>query len=287
MIWFSCHSENFGFRGQEDTFSFISRLGFDYIDVSARSFMPQPDIVSAPESGAEIIRKLSETYALKPDELFLGALEIKGTHIDPSAGDAAWNPEAYRHFEIICRYARLAGFNSIMGAAGTENAALGYERSFENTSAVLARLVAISGDSGLAYHVEPSRNSLLNTPKKALRMINATPGLKYTLDFLHYQISATPLQESIQLLPHAGHMHARQATAGIGKCDYEKGEIDYDTIVRQMCSIGWSGGIAMEFWNGPEQDAQGICPVEQNIRMKYELKCLIRRELCRNKDEKI
>jgi hypothetical protein len=27
----------------------------------------------------------------------------------------------------------------------------------------------------------------------------------------------------------------------------------------------------------PEQDAQGVCPVEQNIRMKYELKRLIRK----------
>jgi sugar phosphate isomerase/epimerase len=277
MIWLSCHSENFGFHGREDTFAFISRLGFRYIDVAARSFMPQPEIVAAPESGAEIIRNLSETYELKPDELFLGPLELNGVNIDPSAGDAAYDPEAYRRFEVICRYARMAGFNSVMGAPGTENAVLGYEHSFANASAVLAKLVVIAADKGLAYHVEPSRNSLLNTPEKALRMIEAAPGLKYTLDFLHYQVSATPLRESMRLIPHAGHMHARQAAAGIGKCDYERGEIDYDAIVRQLCATEWSGGIAMEFWNDPEQEARGICPVEQNIRMKYELKCLIRR----------
>ncbi|MDR3193592.1 MAG: sugar phosphate isomerase/epimerase [Treponema sp.] len=277
MIWFSCHSENFGFFGREDTFAFISRLGFRYIDVAARSFMPQSEIVAAPEPGARIIRDLGETYALKPDELFLGPLEIDGANIDPSAGDAAHDPEAYRRFEVICRYARMAGFSSVMGAAGTENAALGYEHSFENASAVLTKLVMIAADNGVAYHVEPSRNSLLNTPEKALRMIGAAPGLKYTLDFLHYQINAVPLRDSMRLIPHAGHMHARQAAAGIGKCDYERGEIDYDPIVQRLCAMEWSGGIAMEFWNGPEQDAQGICPVEQNIRMKYELKCLIRK----------
>jgi sugar phosphate isomerase/epimerase len=277
MIWFSCHSENFGFLGREDTFAFISRLGFHYIDIAARSFMPQTEIAAAPEPGAKVIRNLAETYALKPDELFLGPLEINGESIDPSAGNTAHDPEAYRRFEIICRYARMAGFNSVMGSAGTENAALGYEHSFENASAVLAKLVMIAADKGLAYHVEPSRNSLLNTPEKALRMIDAAPGLKYTLDFLHYQINAIPLRESMRLIPHAGHMHARQAAAGIGKCDYERGEIDYDAIVRQLCLTEWTGGIAMEFWNGPEQDAQGICPVEQNIRMRYELRCLIRK----------
>ena len=79
----------------------------------------------------------------------------------------------------------------------------------------------------------------------------------------------------MKLIPYAGHLHARQAKTGIGKCSFEQGEIDYDPIVRQLHAINWSGSIAMEFWNGPEQDALGINPIEQNILMKYELKQLI------------
>jgi sugar phosphate isomerase/epimerase len=234
-------------------------------------------MTDAPEAAAAELRALCETYAIHPDELFLGAVEISGKAINPSEGDATCNPEAYRLFDRICKCAKLAGFFSIMGAPGSENTGLGYERSFANAAAVQKRLLKIAADNGVGYHVEPSRNSLLNTPQKALSMIDAAPGLKYTLDFLHYQFSAVPLKESMALIPYAGHMHARQAIAGKGKCDYALGEIDYDLIVQQLFLNGWSGGIAMEFWNGPEQEAEGIHPVEQNIRMKYELKCLIRK----------
>jgi sugar phosphate isomerase/epimerase len=162
-----------------------------------------------------------------------------------------------------------------MGSAGTENSELGYEGSFENAAGVHKKMVETAADHGLAYQVEPSRTSLLNTPPKALRMIEAAPGLRYTLDFLHYHMNSVPLNESLALVQYAGHMHARQAAAGKGKCDYIQGEIDYDAIVKELRRLDWPGSIAMEFWNNAEQDAEGINPVEQNIRMKYELKCLI------------
>ncbi|MDR0997609.1 MAG: sugar phosphate isomerase/epimerase [Treponema sp.] len=275
MIRLGCHSENFGRYGPEETFSFISRLGFTNIDVAARSLAPQSEIGASPGDIAGKLKNLAETWRLKLDELFLGALELKGVTIDPSAGGKAFDPEAYRCFDVICGFAKTAGFLSLMGAVGTENPELGYESSFENAAGVHRKMLEIAADHGLAYHVEPSRTSLLNTPQKALRMIDAVPSLRYTLDFLHYHINSVPLNESMVLLPYAGHMHARQAAAGKGKCDYALGEIDYNLIVKEMCRINWTGSIAMEFWNNAEQDAEGINPVEQNIRMKYELKCLI------------
>jgi sugar phosphate isomerase/epimerase len=277
VIYLGCHSENFGLRTPEETFSFISRLGFTNIDVAARSLAPQSEIKVRREEAAEEFKTLAETYGLKLDELFLGALEPEGVKIDPSAGNKAFDPDAYRCFDAICGFAETAGFLSVMGAAGGENSELEYEAGFENAAGVHGKMLEIAANYGLAYHVEPSRTSLLNTPKKALRMIEAVPALRYTLDFLHYHINSVPLNESMALLPYAGHMHARQAAAGKGKCDYALGEIDYDAIVKEMLRLNWPGSIAMEFWNNAEQDAEGINPVEQNIRMKYELKCLIKK----------
>jgi sugar phosphate isomerase/epimerase len=275
VINLGCHSENFGCHSPEDTFSFISRLGFSNIDVAPRSLVPQSKIAAGWEESAGYLKKLGETWQLELDELFLGAVELNGVGIDPSAGLKAFDPDGYRCFTVICKFAKAAGFSSIMGAAGTENPESGYDRSFGNAAGVHKKLVEIAADHGLAYHVEPSRASLLNTPPKALRMIEEVPGLRYTLDFLHYHINSVPLNESLVLLQYAGHMHARQAAAGKGKCDYRLGEIDYDVIVKELRRLDWQGNIAMEFWNNAEQDAEDINPVEQNIRMKYELKCLI------------
>ena len=275
MINLGCHSENFGILSPEDTFSFISRLGFRYIDVASRSLVPQESIIADPKGRSSFLRELSEANNLQLDELFLGAVEADGVMLQPAAGDEKLNEKAYRVFNIICAFAKLAGFQSVMGAPGSEVPALGYGRSFDNAAEVHKKMIKIAADNGLNYHVEPSRTSLCNVPQKAIEMVQAAPGLRYTLDFLHYQINAVPQKESMELIPYAGHMHARQAKTGIGKCRFEEGEIDYDSIVKRLSELNWAGSIVMEFWNNPEHTAAGINAVEQNIRMKYELKCLI------------
>ena len=107
-------------------------------------------------------------------------------------------------------------------------------------------------------------------------MLELVPDLRYTLDFLHYQFSRTPLEESMKLLPYAGHLHARQAQAGIGKCEISKGEIDYLPIVNALKDMDWNGDIMLEFWCDDRLSKEGIQAVEQNIVMRYYLKQLFR-----------
>ena len=274
QITFSCHSENFGKRPAEETFTFVRSLGFTHIDVAARSLMPQPAILADWRGCADAVKAISQRCNLQLSELFLSSVEVEGTPISPAQGGAANSKALFQNFETICRFAQAAGFQSIMGAAGSEIKDLGSEQSFENAAAVLRRQVSIAGEHGLAFHVEPSRTSLLHTPQKALAMALRVLGLRYTLDFLHFHVQGIPLSEALELIPYAGHMHARQAAFPTGKCDFASGGIDYDRIVRALAGYGWSGTIAMEFWNGERENAQGIDPVEQNIVMRYALKKL-------------
>lgn len=110
--------------------------------------------------------------------------------------------ESFCHaFRSICQFAQNAGFLSIMGSAGPYDPALSYHDNFSKTSWTLNQQVKIASEYGLGFHVEPSRHSLLNTIPNALYMLELVPGLRYTLDFLHYQFSHTPLEESMKLLP--------------------------------------------------------------------------------------
>ena len=277
MIHYSSHSENFGKFPAEDTFAYISRLGFLGIDVAARSLAPQAAVLANPEREAAVLKALSEKYNLKLWELFFGSVELNGSSIEMSADNRAIKDDISRNFDTICRFTRLAGFNSIMTSAGSENASIGFDKSFENAAEMHRLLMKIANDNGVKYHVEPSRTSLLNTPEQALKMTEAAPGLKYTLDFLHYQISATPQKESMKLIPHAGHMHARQAKTGVGKSFYHEGEIDFDEVVKGLYENKWEGCICMEFWNDPPLEALGIDALEQNMLMKYELRRLVKK----------
>lgn len=273
MIRYSCHSENFASSTAEEAFALIHTLGFDCIDVSSRAHIPQKQILADPDSCAVQIAGLSAQYRLPLSELFLSAVEMDGHPVSP-VSEYAKTRSFDLAFDTICRFAQKAGFQSIMGSAGAADPQLGYEKSFERAAAVLQKQTDIASQHGLAFHVEPSRLSLLHTTEGALRMSAAVPGLKYTLDFLHFHVQGIPLSESMKLIPFAGHLHARQAQLKTGKCDFFHGEIDYSAITAELIRQNWSGDIAMEFWCSPEMRREGIDPIEQNIVMRYVLKTL-------------
>ncbi|MCI8887228.1 MAG: sugar phosphate isomerase/epimerase [Hungatella sp.] len=275
MIRYSCHSENFLSPSPEEAFSFISALQFDCIDVASRSLIPQRMIAADPLKEACRFRDLSCRYHLPLSELFLSQVEVGGQPVS-ALSPMAHTKEFDSAFDIICLFAEKAGFASIMGGTGAMKPELGYERSFESMARTLKSQVSIAASHGLSFHVEPYRLSLLHTVWACLNMIQAVPGLRYTLDFLHFQFQGIPQAESMKLIPWAGHIHARQAKTGIGKCDFSEGEIDYESIVQELKRNNWSGDIAMEFWCSEELSQAGIQAVEQNILMRYHLKRLFR-----------
>lgn len=278
MIRYGCHSENFGILSPEDTFQLIRSLNFDCIDVAARSLIPQAAILNNPSGCAERFRRLSQRFSLPLSELFLSDTEVDGKAVSPvEAGSLSLAQISLfdKNFRQICQFAKKAGFSSIMGGAGREDDILGFAKSFEYAASTLRRQVSIAADYGLAFYVEPNRLSLLHTVAAAQRMAQEVPGLRYTLDFLHYHVQNVPLAESIQLLPLAGHLHARQARIGVGKCDFSQGEIDYSFIVSKMKELQWQGDITMEFWCSDSLRAQGVQAIEQNIVMRYLLKQLM------------
>lgn len=276
MIRYSCHSENFGRLSAPETFKLIRSLEFDCIDVASRSLVPQAEILENPKQCARRLKDLSRQFELPLSELFLSAVELEGQTVSPVCARSRTS-EFENAFETICTFANMAGFSSIMGYAGAVDPELGFSFSFDQAARTLKRQADIASRHGLAFHVEPSRTSLLNTVQAALDMVQAAPGLGYTLDFLHYQINGIPQKESIKLLPYAGHLHARQAKKDVGKCDFTEGEIDYVQIVRELKRQNWSGDIAMEFWSSKELAARGVQAVEQNIVMRYCLKTLFGR----------
>lgn len=277
MIALSCHSRNYGPGTPEEQFSFIRKLGFAYIDVDGVGTIPQAEVQERPQTMAAYTKRLADRNGLRLAEYFMGNVLVDGRPYNPSEPDGPMREAMLASFAAVCRYAGEAGFRSMMGSAGSVIEAIGPERSFENAARVLARMVGIAAEHGVALHVEPSRQSLLRLPERALEMVQAVEGLRYTMDFLHFHVNGIDQEESMKLLPHTGHMHARQAAVGWPKCPYEHGEIDFDRIMKRLRGLKWDGVIAMEFWNGPDESAAGICPVEQTILMRAELKRLIKR----------
>lgn len=277
MIGISCHSRNFGDGTPDEIFAFISKLGYEYIDVDSVGTIRQEDVITNPDKAADQTRELSEKYGIKTAEYFLGGVMVDGKAFSPSSPQIQLRDKMYANFDRICRYSKNAGFLSVMGSCGSLHKELGYERSFENAAEVLGKMVEIAAGYGMVFNVEPNRRSLLDSPQKAIDMVKRVEGLKYTVDFLHYQINGFAQEDTARLLKYAGHMHARQACTGWGKCPVEFGEIDYDNIIKRLRGLNWHGIIATEFWADPDTEAAGSSPIDQNIVMRYQLKSLIKK----------
>jgi len=274
VISISCHTENFGKGEPDEVLAFIAKLGYEAVDVAARSFIPQSRILENPDEAAKWMKEIAAKHNLRLSELFLSSVEVNGETVPPS--DKLAQEESHlQNFRKICRFAKAAGFASIMGSAG--DAGKDYTQAFENAAIAFSLMCDIAESEGVILSVEPSRQSLLNTPAAALEMVKRAPKLRYTLDLLHYHVNGFSQDESMQLLPWTTHMHARQAAVGWGKCPYEFGEIDYDLLVKRLRGMRWDGTIAIEYWCGPVEFAEGINAVEQNILMRYELKRLIKK----------
>ena len=274
MIKISCHTENFGHGEPDKVLEFISSLGYEAIDVAARSFLPQARILANPDEAASWMKEIAAKHNLRLSELFLSAVEVNGNPVSPS--DPTAQQETHlQNLHKICRFAKAAGFSSIMGSAG--KAGDDARISFENAAAAFALMCDIAEEEGVIFTVEPSRQSLLNDPAIALEMVARVPKLRYTLDLLHYHVNGFAQEDSMKLLPWTAHMHARQAAVEWGKCPYEFGEIDYDLLVKRLRGMRWEGTIAIEYWCGPVEFSEGISAVEQNILMRYELKKLIKK----------
>ncbi|MCU6791159.1 sugar phosphate isomerase/epimerase [Paenibacillus sp. WQ 127069] len=280
MIGLSCHSRNYGPGTPDEIFSFIKRLGYEYIDVDSVGTIRQGDVIENPKKQAQLVQELTAKYDLKLAEYFLGTVAVDGISVNNSQPDTVLRGKMLDNFARICAYAQMAGFRSIMGSAGALHKEVGYERSFDNAANTLRQMVAIAAEHSISFHVEPSRASLLNVPSQAMLMAQTVEGLKYTLDFLHFQVNGYDQKETMELLNYTGHMHARQAAVGWPKCPFEHGEIDFDAIIKRLRGLRWQGIIAMEFWNGPEEEAAGMNPVEQTLLMRYHLKGLIKKYEC-------
>lgn len=276
MVRISCHSRNYGPDTPERTLWLIKKLGFDFVTLDASTVPPQWALENV-QNAAEKCRRLLSDNELAPVEYVLSDLSDGQQTVSATSYDPSRIEPVLSYFRTVCAFAGKSGFQSVMLVAGDEQPALGYEGSFDKAAQLFARLAAAAQENGVQLCVEPGQRSILNSPDRALRMIQAVPGLCYTLDPLQWQVHGYDTQQALRLLPYTHHLHARQAATGWNKCPLEYGEIDYALILKRMRGARWDGVITMEFWLTEPERYGNMSPIDQTIVLRYQIKQLIRK----------
>ncbi len=270
----SCTSFSFPLLSFAEAAQAIRLIGIPKLDVGAHEggCHVQPSEIEANPSGvAETIRRAVEEAGLRVSDFFptFGHGFRDRPVNTPDAAERAANERRFRAIVAVCQRLGAGGITLLPGVIWDD---LGPDRSFELAVAGLRRLVPIAHDAGLRLSVECHLESVAEPPAKALALIEAVPGLKLTLDYSHFVANGYAPEEVHPLVPHAGHVHARQARNGALQEGRRRGTLDFDDIVRRLKAAGYAGDICVEYTWQEWRGCDNVDVVSESILLRDQLR---------------
>jgi sugar phosphate isomerase/epimerase len=245
----SCQSFSFPLLSFERSLKALALLEFEAADLGAHlgGAHLQPDAIEAdPEGQAERIKRAAGDAGLAVSDLF--PTFGHGFRDRPvNTPDMAMRAANRRRFAALIRVCKLVGCPGMTLLPGVIWDDLGAERSFELSREGLAELVADGRDAGLRVSIEAHLESVVEEPERALALVEAVPGLQFTLDYTHFIAADIPAERVHPLIPHTGHFHARQGAPGQLQSLDGEGTIDFADIVRRLKGVGYDGYLCVEY----------------------------------------
>ena len=111
----------------------------------------------------------------------------------------------------------------------------------------LAWRVETAKSANIVFAIEPHIGSIVDTPEKAMKLVESVPGLTLTLDYTHFTKTGVPDSRVEPLITSASHFHARGAKQGALQTVLSENTIDYRRIVGEMKRVGYEGFIGIEY----------------------------------------
>jgi sugar phosphate isomerase/epimerase len=252
----SCTSGSFPLLSFEDSAKVIALIGIPSIDVWAHQggcHIQPAQVEESPRSVALRVRRATEEAGLKVCDFFVtfgeGFRDRPVNSLHPPDREA--NLRRFRAVVQVAQSIRASGITLLPGVVWDE---VGADESFEMAARELRRLLSVAHDAGLRLSIEPHLESVVEPPDRALALMQAVPGLQFTLDYSHFVANGYDPEDVHPLLRHAGHFHARQARPGLLQASHRDGTLDFPDIVARLRAADYRGYISIEYtwqdWRG-------------------------------------
>ena len=128
------------------------------------------------------------------------------------------------------------------------------ESAFNASIEALRRVVDVAGPKGITIAVETHSGSLAETYNSALRFVSAVPGLKLAYDPSPFVKANLGIDESRVLIPHAAHVHVRNAMSGNIQAHMAEGSLDFALLFEALDAAKYSRTISIEYLDNRDED---------------------------------
>lgn len=243
----ACHAWAYNDRPLEEAIATIARLGFQNIDLGSGPHLDLEKAALQPGAEAGRIRALLEEFHLNLTDLYLLLPYI-------NAPDPKRRTAQLALFERLIPFALALGTDGITVSPGILHPD-GAEHSLARSIPALMQMSQAMEDTDLRFSFEPHMDSPVTTPAQVVMIVECVPGLSLNLDYAHFIVQGYTLGDLMPLLPHAAHVHVRQAVKGRLQTPYDQGRLDLQVMMHDLANADYHGVLTVEYmttvgWHG-------------------------------------
>lgn len=242
----ACADSSFPKLSHEVALAVIRDLDLRAVDICVfpdYAHTPPAEVRADPGAVADAIRRRLDGLVVSDVFLILGAFDA----VAINHPDAAVRAESLSYFGPAVELASRLHAPGLTVLPGVDFDGVEADSGLELAAAELRRRAQIAGEAGLALSFEPHFGSIAATPERALRLIELAPEARLALDCSHFAFQGIAQSEVDALIPHARHVHLRQAATGAMQTPTHEGAIDFAVLLGELDAAGYAGYLALEY----------------------------------------
>ena len=225
-----------------ESWAIAKALGFSHMDIGLLhgAALDREAVLAQPKEAA---KRISDA-GIRAANLYW----LFGDHpAERPISDPACMTQNLEDFERVCEFAGALSIPTIFVLPGVSKPQVAGSEVLDRSSEAMRSLIPLADTAGVALTVEPHVGGILSNPETTLSYLSAVPGLGLTLDYSHF-VAAGFTQSAIDpLLPHARHIHLRQARPGALQAKWGEGTLDFGVIIESLRSLDYSGFLSVEY----------------------------------------
>ena len=242
MVHVACSTGIRSTKSLDEACALVHELGFSHVDpLAMEGWHIKPScLVADAGQEAEGLRALLDKYNLQCAAINLGFLHSLASC---TIEQMEINLEVVRGACVLALAAGTSILTVGTGRTGDEDRGVLLDRLAER----LIQVVAVARGAGTTIALETHAGSVAVYPDVACELVTRCPGLKLTYDSSHFIADRVPVEDTLDLLAHAAHVHLRNARVGHFQETMDKGLLDIPWMVDRIAASGYEGAVSIEY----------------------------------------